>query len=66
MEGAAFVALKAQKDLGAEQPIYAVPMSFKMSYSEDVRTEVKKQMDQVAAMAGVKVEGCANPLDELR
>ena len=32
MEGAAFVSMRAQKELGSDAPIYAVPVSFKMTY----------------------------------
>jgi len=66
MEGAAFVSLRAQKELGSDKPIYAVPISFKMTYLDDVREAVKQQMDKVARIAGVKPEGCENLLEELK
>ncbi len=66
MEGAAFVSLRAQKELGSDIPIYAVPISFKMTYLDDAREAVKKQMDKVARIAGVKPEGCENILEELQ
>ncbi len=66
MEGAAFVSLRAQKELGEGKPIYAVPISFKMSYLDDIRELVKQKMDEVAGMAGVQVEGCESALEELQ
>lgn len=66
MEGAAYVALRAQKELGGGQPVYAVPISFKMTYSEDVGGQMKQRMDEVARLAGVEPNRCGNALDELR
>ncbi len=66
MEGAAYVALRAQKELGMEQPVYAVPISLKMTYAEDVGDKMERRMDEVARLAGVEPNRCGNPLDELR
>ena len=66
MEGAAFVSMRAQKELGSDVPIYAVPISFKMTYLHDVRDAVKQQMDKVARIAGMKPDSCESILEELQ
>ena len=66
MEGAAYVALRAQKELGGDQPVYAVPISFKMTYLDDVGDKMKRRMDDVARMAGVEPNRCGDALEELQ
>jgi hypothetical protein len=66
MEGAAYLALRAQKELGEDQPVYAVPISLKMTYQDDVGDQMKQRMDEVARMAGVEPNRCGDALEELR
>lgn len=66
MEGAAYVALRVQKELGGDQPVYAVPISFKMTYRDDVGDKMKQRMDEVARMAGIEPSRCGDALGELR
>ena len=66
MEGAAYVALRAQKELGSGHPVHAVPISIKMTYLDDVRGNVKQRIAEVAKMAGVKTDRCKNLIDEFR
>ena len=66
MEGAAYVAMRAQKELGGDHPVYAVPISIKMTYLDDVRENVKQRIDEVAKKVGVKSESCEDFIEEFR
>ena len=47
-EGASYIALRAQKALGTAQPVYAIPVSLKFTYLEDVRGTLKQIIDDLA------------------
>ncbi|HJM63002.1 MAG: hypothetical protein CMN05_06920 [Roseibacillus sp.] len=47
-EGASYIALRAQKAVGTEQPVYAIPVSLKFTYLEDVRGILKQIIDDLA------------------
>ena len=47
-EGASYIALRAQKALGTDHPVYAVPVSLKFTYLEDVRGILKQIIDDLA------------------
>jgi len=66
LEGAAFIGIKAQKDLGDGLPVYAVPVAIKATQLCDQRAAVLDRLDQVAAMVGSQLDRTADPLDELR
>ena len=58
-EGSAYIALRAQKDLGTAVPVYAVPVALKYSYAEDVRQAVRSELDKwgkVIRAAGIKAQ----------
>jgi 1-acyl-sn-glycerol-3-phosphate acyltransferase len=65
LEGAAFIAMKAQKDLGPDKPIMAVPVSMKTSHLTDVSDTVCGMLDALAAEAGTTFDREADPVDEL-
>lgn len=65
LDGASFLALKAQKDLGPEKPIHIVPVSIKLTHLTDVRAEVRRQLDEIAAAVEINVNHDSDPLEEL-
>lgn len=66
LDGASFLALKAQKDLGDAKPIYVVPMAFKYSHITDVRSKIGAQLDDVAIGLGTNFDHEADPVSELK
>ncbi len=65
-EGAAYIALRAQKELGDSAPVYAVPVSLKYTYVEDVRETVLIELEKVAASFGTDVDRDAPIAGELK
>ncbi|MCB1232385.1 MAG: 1-acyl-sn-glycerol-3-phosphate acyltransferase [Verrucomicrobiae bacterium] len=65
LEGAAFLALKAQKDLGDGRPIHVVPVSIKLSHISDVRQQVRERLGALAALAGEPHDDGNDPVEEL-
>ena len=66
VDGAAFIALRAQKELGSEIPVFAVPVSLKYSYIVDVREEVLNNLSEIAREFGNKLNRDAPVTDELK
>jgi len=66
VDGAAFIALRAQKELGSEIPVFAVPVSLKYSYTGDVREEVLNNLSDIAREFGSKLDRNAPVTDELK
>ena len=52
LEGAAFLAVKGQKDLGEGRPIHVVPVSLKLSHVADVRPLVRERLAGLAELTG--------------
>ncbi len=65
LEGAAFLALKAQKDLGDERPIHVVPVSIKLSHITDVRPLVRERLADLAELTGEAHDPEAESVGEL-
>ena len=65
LEGSAFLALRAQKELGEEDPIYAIPVSMKFTHVTDVRPDLIAQLGELAVSAGTELDTEASPLSEL-
>ena len=65
LEGAAFLALKAQRDLGPDERIVAVPVSMKFTHLGDVRPAVRARLDGLARLVGTALDPDAPPVDEL-
>ncbi|MEM9479256.1 MAG: 1-acyl-sn-glycerol-3-phosphate acyltransferase [Verrucomicrobiota bacterium] len=64
LEGAAFLAFKAQKELG-DEPIHAVPVSIKLTHLADVRSKVMNRLRELAREAETEFDESAPPLSEL-
>lgn len=66
LEGASFLALKAQKELGDQRPVHVVPISIKLSYVEDVRAQVVEKLQRISDITheGFRPEG--DPVAELK
>lgn len=65
-EGAAYIALRAQKALGEEVPVYAVPVALKYSYLEDVREPLVDALDSIAQTYQTELDREADLLPELK
>lgn len=55
-EGASYIALSAQKKLGENHPVYAVPVSMKFTYVEDVREQLRSSLDELARRFETKLD----------
>jgi len=66
VEGAAFIALRAQKELGSEMPVFAVPVSLKYSYTEDVREKFLTNLSGIAGEFDDQLDRNAPVMDELK
>ena len=66
-DGAAFMALRAQKDLPFEdETIYALPVSIKATYIDDIRAPLKAQIELLAQRVDVDISHAASPAAALR
>lgn len=65
LEGAAFLGIKAQKELGAARPIHAVPVSIKVTHVTDVRGQVREKLAALASSTGERFDADADPVAEL-
>ncbi len=66
LEGAAFIALKAQKELGQDEGIFVVPVSIKATQLEDRREKVRAMLDRLAKDMGTSLEREAAFLSEVK
>lgn len=66
LEGAAFIALKAQKELGADQAIFALPISIKATHLTDARDTVLEMLERLAVDMGTELDRGADLLPEMR
>ena len=66
LEGAAFIGIKAQKDLGKAAPVYAIPVAIKATQLLDQRPAVLDRLAQAAGLVGTTLDRGADTLDELR
>ena len=65
-EGAAYIALRAQKEIGAAAPVYAVPVSIKFTFVEDVRERVLSELNEVAELFATALDRQASVTDEIK
>ena len=54
MEGAAYIAMKAQKQLTMSTPIWVVPVAIKATFINDQREVVVEELKKLAADAGIE------------
>lgn len=66
LEGAAFMGIKAQKDLGNDVPVYVVPVAMKFTHLIDQRGAVLDRLGRAAEMVGSQFARDTDPLLELR
>ena len=66
LDGAAFIAMKAQKEVGPESPIHAVPVSIKLTHVTEARTEIREIFGKVAKGVGTEINAEASFIDEVR
>ncbi|NIP97396.1 MAG: 1-acyl-sn-glycerol-3-phosphate acyltransferase [Akkermansiaceae bacterium] len=55
-EGAAYIALRAQKALDQAAPVYAIPVSLKFTFVEDVREPVRSALHDLAGLFGTQLD----------
>ena len=65
-EGAAYIALRAQKALGDSVPVYAVPVSLKFTFVEDVRELIRTALNDIAEGFGTHLDRDAPVTEELK
>lgn len=65
-EGAAYIALRAQKSVGEQAPVYAVPVSMKFTYLEDIRDAVCDTLANIALSFDTVFDRGAPFADELK
>ncbi len=65
-EGAAYIALRSQKALGAEVPVFAVPVALKYSHTDDVRDPVRTAFSSLADLTGTPMAAGAPFVDEIK
>lgn len=66
LEGAAFIGMKAQKELGDGAPICAVPVSIKATRASDQRAAIIDQLAGLATDLGTELRSEAPLIDELK
>ena len=65
-EGASYIALRAQKTLGADIPVFAVPVSMKYTFLEDIRQRLRESLDEIAGQFDTKLDPEADFAEELK
>ena len=65
-DGAAFLALKAAKELAPAARVWAVPVSIKLTHLGDARAKAQAKLDEVADAVGAGQEGGPGALERLR
>ena len=65
LDGASFIALKAQKDLGPDSKIWAVPVSNKLTHRTDQREAVRDKVAALAREIGTDLDRSADVRAEL-
>ena len=66
LDGPAFIGLKAQKDLGEDSPVLALPVSIKVTHLTDARPQVLNRLRELAAEVGSDYDSSADPVDEVK
>ncbi len=65
LEGAAFIGMKAQKNLG-DQPVYAVPVSIKATYTDRPYSHIMKRVRCLAQEAGTDLNRNGDSVSTLK
>ncbi len=65
LDGASFIALKAQKQAGAERPIHVVPVALKFTHLSDVREGICERLQSLAEEADSSFDRTADPVQEM-
>ncbi|MCB1236052.1 MAG: 1-acyl-sn-glycerol-3-phosphate acyltransferase [Verrucomicrobiae bacterium] len=65
LEGAAFLGLKARKELSDPSTLHVVPVSLKYTHLTDVRGAVRARLAEVSRAVGEAADPDADPVDEL-
>lgn len=66
LDGAAFMGLKAQKELGSETPIYVVPVSIKATHLSCRRPVLRERLERMAKDLGTTVDPDAPLTSEIK
>jgi hypothetical protein len=66
LEGPAFIGLKAQKDIGADSPVLALPVSIKVTHLTDVRSQVQDRLRELATDVGTHYDPSVDSVMEVK
>ena len=66
LDGAAFIGMKAQKQLGKGRPIVAVPISIKATHLTDQREAIRRKLEGLARDLGTEYDRTASTVDEIK
>lgn len=66
LDGPAFIGLQAQKKLGDDHPVLAVPVSIKVTHLTDARSAVNDLFRQLAGEVGSEFDLSADPVAEVK
>ncbi len=66
LDGAAFIGMKAQKELGNAAPIYVVPVSIKATHTTDVRPHLRERLGRLADAMETRFDESAPFPDEVK
>ena len=57
LDGTAFIGLKAQKELGADHPVYVIPVSMKATHArDDAREVILQHLRELAEVVGTELD----------
>ena len=65
-EGASYIALRAQKALGVDTPVFAVPVSMKYTFLEDVRQRLRDSVNEIASRFNTELDPASKFAEELK
>ena len=66
LDGAAFIGMKAQKQLGDEKPIFVIPVSIKATHVTDQREVIREKLGRLAKDIGGELDPSASMVQEIK
>ena len=65
LDGAAFIALKAQKQIGADKPIHVIPIALKFTHLDEVHEGICDRLSKLATEVDSHFDREADPVAEI-
>ncbi|MGY8688353.1 MAG: hypothetical protein ACKVHP_11565, partial [Verrucomicrobiales bacterium] len=66
LDGAAFIGMKAQKQLGSKEPIFVIPISIKVTHVTDPRLTIGEKLELLAKDIGAELNRSAPMVEEIK